>query len=220
MLQKNNIVILGAQGSGKGTQSKLLVDKYGLQHFETGGILRKIAQEDTELGRAIDTIINKQGESVPWSMLEKILETGASRWDQSLGVVFDGTPRRMEEVLFWEKQLPKLGRKFDFVFYITLSQQESVQRISNRRLCRQNKHSLIFGKDVQSETDSCPICGSEIFQREDDTPEKVLNRLQWNEKMLTPVVEYYKNQQNLIEIDGVDSIDNVFQQICSYIEVI
>lgn len=211
-------MILGAQGSGKGTQAKLIAKEYNLEHFETGGILRNIAKEDSDLGRIVDGLINKKGEYVPWDVFEDILDREVGRLNPEKGIVLDGTPRRMEEVSFWEKKLPEIGRKFDFVFYISLTKEESISRISSRRLCKDNGHPLIMGKDVTSDSDRCPICGSEIYQREDDMPEKVLNRLAWNEKILGPVIEHYKSTGELVEINGYDSIENIFKNIRKHIE--
>jgi adenylate kinase len=219
-MQKRNInvVVMGAQGSGKGTQARLIAKEYNLEHFETGGMLRNIAKEDSDLGRIVDGLINKKGEFVPWDVFEKILDQKVDELDPDRGVVFDGTPRRMEEVLFWNEKLPQVGREFDFIFYIKLTEEESISRISSRRMCKENNHTLILGKDVYSDSDKCPICGSEIYQREDDMPEKVLKRLAWNNEILNPVLDYYREQGSLIEIEGYASIEDVFKNIKKHIE--
>lgn len=209
---------MGSQGSGKGTQAKLLLQEYGLQHLETGAILRKIAQEDTKVGKMIDILINKSGEFVPWSIVREILDEAIDGMDPTKGIVFDGTPRRLEEVHYWEERFAATHAKFDFIFFIKLSEEESLRRISSRRICRENSHPLIFGKDVQREDDRCPICGSEIYQREDDTPEKVMKRLAWSREILGPVIAYYKEKGMLTEIDGSGTVEEIFAEIKSHID--
>lgn len=209
---------MGSQGSGKGTQAKLLVQEYDLQHLETGGILRKIAQEDTKVGKMIDILINKNGEFVPWSIVREVLDEAMDKMDPKKGIIFDGTPRRLEEVHYWEEKFHEIHSKFDFIFFIKLSEEESLRRISSRRVCIDNGHNLIFGKDVHSEDEKCPVCGSAIHQREDDTPEKVLKRLAWSKEILGPVIAYYKEKGILVEIDGSGSVEDIFRDIKNHIE--
>lgn len=216
--RKINVVIMGSQGSGKGTQAKLLIEKYNLQHLETGAILRRIAQEDTKLGHMIDELINKNGEFVPWSIVREILDEAMDDFDPQRGIIFDGTPRRLEEVHYWEEKFQEIHSRFDFIFFIKLSEEESLRRISSRRACTANGHPLIFGKDVQQESDKCPVCGSAICQREDDTPEKVLKRLAWSREILGPVIEYYRAQGTLTEIDGSGTVEEIFREIQNHIE--
>lgn len=209
---------MGPQGSGKGTQARMLAEKFNLQLFETGSVLREIADQDTEIGRKIDDIINKKGQFVPWKLLKKVLDQKVSKFDKNKGIVFDGTPRRMEEIKYWENILPTLNRKIDYIFYVAISKEESVRRLSIRKLCKENGHPLIVGKDISEEDKKCPICGSEVYRREDDTPEKILNRLEWNEELLSPVIEYYKKKDMLIEVNGEQSVENVFGEIIKRIE--
>jgi len=213
-----NVIIMGSQGSGKGTQAKLLVKEYDLQHLETGAILRRIAQEDSKVGKMIDVLINKHGEFVPWSIVREILDEAMESMDPTKGVVFDGTPRRMEEVYYWEERFLEDHSKFDHVFFIKLSEEESLRRISSRRICRDNSHPLIMGKDVHNETDRCPVCGSEIYIREDDTPEKVMKRLAWSKEILGPVIQYYRENDMLTEIDGSGTVEEIFAEIKKHIE--
>lgn len=210
---------MGPQGSGKGTQVRLLANEFNLQIFETGDILRKIAKQDTPLGRKINEIINKKGEIVPWDMMkEKVLTQKLNELDRKKGTVFDGTPRILEEAIFWEGKLKETRRKIDYIFYISISREESIKRLSIRKLCKKYAHPLIVGKDIKEKDTKCPICGSEVYRREDDTPEKILKRLEWNKKLLDPVIKYYKSKNMLIEINGEQSIENVHKEITSYIK--
>jgi len=219
-MKKNiNIIIMGPQGSGKGTQARMLAKKYDLEIFETGAVSRKIAKQDTEIGRKINEIINVKGDIVPWDFMKKeILGQKLSELNRNKGIIFDGTPRIMEEAEFWDERLKEVNRDINYVFYVDISKEESIKRISSRKLCRKNAHPLIVGKDVKEEDTKCPICGSEVYRREDDTPEKVLNRLEWSEKLLSPVIEYYKSKNMLTEINGEQSVEEVFGEIVSYIK--
>lgn len=218
-MKKNiNIIIMGPQGSGKGTQARMLAEKYDLQVFETGDILRNVAKQDTDIGRIVDNEINKKGGYASWEILEKVLNQKIGEFDKNKGIIFDGTPRRMEEIRYWENALPILNRKIDYVFYVDISKEESVKRLSVRKQCRKNRHLLIVGKDLKEEDAKCPICGSEVYRREDDTPEKILNRLEWSKKLLSPVIEYYKKKNMLIKINGEQSVGKVFEEIVDYVK--
>lgn len=210
---------MGPQGSGKGTQTRLLANKFDLQIFETGDVLRQIAKQDTPLGRKINEIINKKGEIVPWDMMkEKVLTQKLNELDRKKGTVFDGTPRILEEAIFWEGKLKETGRKINHVFFISISKEESIKRLSIRKLCKKYAHPLIVGKDLKEEDTKCPICKSEVYRREDDTPEKILKRLKWSEEKIKPVVEYYDKKNMLIKINGEQSIGNVYKDIINHIK--
>ncbi|MCK4918834.1 MAG: nucleoside monophosphate kinase [Candidatus Pacebacteria bacterium] len=219
-MKKNiNIIIMGPQGSGKGTQARFLAEKFDLQIFETGNVLREIANQDNEIGRKINDIINVRGQFVPWDIMKKeVFDWGFDRLDKEKGIIFDGTPRIMKEIEYWNEKLPSLGKKIDYIFYIDISKEESVKRISSRKLCKKNAHPLIVGKDLSEEETKCPICGSEVYRRQDDTPEKVLNRLQWNEENMKPVIEYYDQKKMITRIHGEKSIEEINEEILSYIK--
>ena len=214
-----NIIIMGPQGSGKGTQARMLAKEFDLQIFETGSVLREIASKDTEIGRKINEIMNVKGNIVPWDfMKEKILGQKLSELDDNKGIIFDGTPRIMEEAEFWNEKLKEVGRKIDYIFYVDISEEESVKRLSVRKLCKENGHPLIVGKDLKEEDTKCPICKSEVYRREDDTPEKIMNRLKWSKKLLSPVIEYYENKNMLTKINGKQGVKKVFDEIMDYIK--
>ena len=216
-MKKNiNIIIMGPQGSGKGTQARMLAERFDLQIFETGSVLREIASQDTEVGKKIDEIINKKGQFVPWDLMKKeVFDWGVERLDKSRGIIFDGTPRIIKEIEYWDE---KLNRKIDYVFCVDISKEESVKRLSVRKQCRENKHLLIVGKDLKEEDTKCPICRSEVFRREDDTPEKILKRLEWNKELLSPVIKYYESKNMLIKINGEQGVEDVFEEIVSYVK--
>ena len=210
---------MGPQGSGKGTQARMLAEKFDLQIFETGSVLREIASQDTEIGRKINEIMNVKGNIIPWDfMKEKILGQKLSEFDKSKGIIFDGTPRIIEEAKFWNEKFKETSRRIDYVFYVDISKEESVKRLSSRKLCKKNAHPLIVGKDLSEEEKKCPICGSEVYRREDDTPEKVLKRLEWSRELLSSVIEHYEGREMLVKINGEQDVENVFKEILGYIK--
>jgi adenylate kinase len=213
-----NLIILGPQGSGKGTQAEMLAKKFNLEHIEMGKFLREVAKTETELGKEIHEIINIQGKLVDDKILKKVIHLKLADIPREQGIVFDGVPRRRDQLEYFESAMQEFGRKIDAVLNIDISESESVERISKRRICKKNQHVLILGKDIQSEKDKCPICGSEIIQRIDDTSERIQTRLGIYRKDTKEVIDFYKNKGLLIEIDGTPNIEEVGKNILAEIK--
>ena len=212
-----NIIVLGPQGSGKGTQAKMLAEKFNLEHIEMGKFLREVAKTDTELGKEIHEIINIQGKLVDDKILKKVLHIKLQDLPREQGIIFDGVPRREDQLRYFEEALQEFGRKIDTVININIPEEESVERLSKRWVCKK-EHILIMGKDVAGEKDKCPVCGSDIFQRIDDTPERIKTRLGIYYKDTKGVLDFYKEKGLLVEVDGTPSIEEVFENIISRIE--
>ncbi|MFA6193895.1 MAG: nucleoside monophosphate kinase [Parcubacteria group bacterium] len=207
-----NLIVLGPQGSGKGTQAKMLTEKFGLEHVEMGKFLREVAKTDTELGKHIHETINIQGKLVDDKVLKKVLHIKLADLPREQGVIFDGVPRRQDQLEYFEDAMQEFGRKIDAVLNIDISEEESVNRLSKRWVCKK-EHILIMGKDIKSEKDKCPICGSDILQRIDDTPERIRTRLGIYYKDTKAVLTCYEKKGILIEINGTPSIEEVFENI-------
>lgn len=213
-----NLIILGPQGSGKGTQAELLAQKYNLEHFDTGKSLRQVALLDTPLGREIHEIIMIKKELVPSRILREILHLELNSLPREKGVVFDGLPRNVEQAGYFDVALQEFGRKVDKVFFINLSEEEAIARISKRWGCSKCKSNLIMGKDIQAGEEKCPQCGGEVVQREDDTPAGVRKRLAIFRDDTMPVIEGYKEKGLVVEISGAQSIEKVFGDILEHLE--
>ena len=214
-----NLIVLGPQGSGKGTQAKMLAEKFGLEHIEMGKFLREVAKTDTDLGKEIHEIINLQGKLVDDRILKKVLHIKFQDLPREQGIIFDGVPRREDQLRYFEEALREFGRKIDMVININIPEKESIERLSKRWVCK-NEHILIMGKDVTGEKDKCPICGNDIFQRIDDTPERIKTRLGIYCKDTKEVLDYYEKKGILIEIDGTPSIEKVFESILEKLKTI
>lgn len=208
-----NIVILGQQGSGKGTQAELLAEQFDMEHIDMGKSLREIARSDTPLGREVYEIQNVKKTLVSSKILREILSVKLKSIPPEKGIIFDGAPRTLEQVKYLEDAMLEMGRKIDYVFFISIPEQASIERTSKRRTCNACRAILVMEKGIQKETDRCPKCGGGISQRKDDTPEGIKKRLEVFNTETLPVLEYYEKKRTLIKIDGMQPSDKVFADI-------
>ncbi|MDO8240847.1 MAG: nucleoside monophosphate kinase [Candidatus Moranbacteria bacterium] len=215
-----NIIILGQQGSGKGTQAEFLAKEMSLIHIDMGKTLREVAKLDTPLGREIYDIQNVTKTLVPSRILREVLHFKLGSIPSEQGIVFDGVPRTMDQSEYMEEALQEFGRKINAVFFINISEAESIKRISKRWICKDCKSVFIMGKDVKDEKEKCPKCGAEITQRNDDTVSGIKKRLQVFAEETMPVINYYKEQGVLVEINGEQEIEKVAGEIIKNIEQI
>ncbi len=213
-----NLIVLGPQGSGKGTQAEKLAEKYNLEHIDMGKSLREVAKQDTPLGKEIWHIQNVTNTLVPSRILREVLHLKISSLPREHGILFEGVPRTHDQQQYLEEEIRESGRKIDAVIFIAIPEEETMKRIGKRWVCKKHQHILIMGKDIKNERDKCPTDGSEVFQRVDDTPEGIKKRLEVYKKETMPVVEDYRKRELLIEIDGTLSIEKVFASIVSEIE--
>ena len=208
-----NIVIFGPQGSGKGTQAEKLAGVFDAEHIDMGKFLREVAAMDTPLGREVWQIQNVTKTLVPARILEEVFTIKLNSLPREKAIVFDGFPRNIDQTQYFEKAMQEFGRKIDAAIYIKLSKEESCKRISKRWICSKCKKVFIMGQDIQNENEKCGVCGDRIIQRTDDTEEGIAKRLEVFEKETTLVIEYYEKQDKLIEINGAQSIEKVFENI-------
>lgn len=208
-----NLIVLGPQGSGKGTQAEKLAEKFNLEHIDMGKSLREVAKQDTPLGKEIYHIQNVTNTLVPSRILREVLHLKLNSLPREQGILFEGVPRTRDQQDYLEEEVHDSGRKIDAVIFITIPEEETMKRIGKRWICKKNQHVLIMGKDMQSDRDKCPLDGSEIFQRIDDTPAGIKKRLQVNQEETMPVVENFRERELLVEIDGTPSIEKVFEDI-------
>ena len=208
-----NLILMGCPGAGKGTQSAKLQEKFHLKHISTGDVLRAEIASGSELGKKIAQIIDK-GNLVPdelmISMLEKIVSTAKE------GIVFDGFPRTVAQAQALDEMMKRVGRSITQVIMITLPESEVVGRISSRRQCR--KCGEILHVVARNEGQKCPVCGGELYTRPDDTPARAKHRLDVYHKDTLPVKAYYETSGKYVEIDGNQTPDQVFKDVCKVLE--
>ncbi len=203
-----NIILVGAQGSGKGTQADRLEATLGIPHVASGDLLRKAFDEQTELGIKAKVYLDR-GELVPDDItvpmvLGRLLEPDCSR-----GVLLDGFPRTIAQAQALDKGLQDVGRQIDLVIYLNVPRQELLERLSGRYICRANQHVYNIHSRPPKVPGICDIDGSELYQRSDDTVEAVQRRLDIFFNQTIRLFDYYGNQHKLREVDGNQDIDQV-----------
>ena len=208
-----NIIILGPQGSGKGTQAKLLVDKLGLYNFESGDFLREVAKSNS----MIDRLINQKGVLLPdgvvFSLVSEFLEQKVPNRDN---ILFDGYPRSIKQYDLLKDWLSESGTKINFSIFIDIREKESIRRLSARRICIKcgNVYNLITNPPPSK---SCE-CGGDLIQRTDDTESAIVERLKEYKKTTHPLIELLAKEGILIKVDGEKPIDKIFADIMAKIE--
>jgi adenylate kinase len=215
-----NLVILGPQGSGKGTQAEKLARKFNLEHIDMGKFLREVAKQDTPLGREVYNIQNVSRTLVPSRILEEVLSMKINSLPREQGVLFEGVPRNVDQAEYFEKAMLESGRHIDKVIVINISKEESFRRISKRWVCKKCRKVLIMGEDIGKPEDKCPDCGGEVIQRKDDVREGIETRLKIFEEETKPVIEYFDKKRLAININGEQAQEEVFGEILSKLKEI
>ncbi len=201
-----NIVLLGAPGAGKGTQAAKLVENEGLCHISTGDILRQAVKDGTDLGKKAKEYMDA-GELVPDDLIIDLMRERFQQPDTERGVILDGFPRTTTQAVALDTMLSELGRPLDAALLIDVDPEVIVGRLSSRRVCRDCGH-IGTAADVV-----CPVCGGEMYQRDDDNEATVRNRLDVYEKSTSPLVDYYHGSDLLITIDGDRNPDEVYVDV-------
>jgi len=211
-----NIILLGRSGSGKGTQLNLLKKKLPLYEIDTGALLRQFIKTNNPLQESISRIINSGLWAPTWLVvslwLKKILNLKKNR--DKFGLIFEGSPRCLEEALILEEALNLMKRENFKVIYINVPASEVVKRLKARRICEKcgKEYSLDLSPELRK-TLKCPSCGGKLVKRKDDTLKVIKNRMQFFDKEVMPVIKYFKNKNKLIEINGIGSVKEVFERI-------
>ena len=196
------IVLLGAPGSGKGTVAKILTEKLEISHISTGDIFRKHLSEGTELGEKAREFMDK-GELVPDEItIQMLYESLKGKFDE--GAILDGFPRTEKQAEELDKMLEKENKKVDIAINIEVPFEEIIERIANRRSC--TKCSAIYNilYNPPKVENICDECGGELYQREDQKPEVVNNRLEVYKKTSAKLIDYYKNKNVLYSLEAGD----------------
>ena len=199
-----NIVLLGAPGAGKGTQAAKLVERFGLCHISTGDILRAAVRDQTELGKKAKGYMDA-GDLVPDDLIIDLMKERIQQPDTEAGVILDGFPRTTTQAVALDTMLASLDRPLNAALLIDVDPEVIVKRLTSRRMC---KSCGYIGTADDGAT--CPKCGGEMYQRDDDKPETIANRLDVYEKNTAPLVEYYRGQGKLKIVDGTGAIDDVY----------
>lgn len=202
------VVLLGLPGAGKGTQAARLKDETGLTHITTGELFRENIRKETPLGKQAKEFV-ESGRLVPDEITIGMLLDRMKQPDTRGGVMFDGFPRTTEQANALDDALTKQGSQIDRAIYIQVDQEELVSRLAGRWSCP--KCGAVYHEQNQppAKTGVCDNCRAELTQRADDKPEVVRTRLEVNLKNLEPLLEHYRMQSKLTEIDGDRDADAI-----------
>jgi len=206
------IILLGAPGVGKGTQGKMLSEKYALPEISTGDILRAEVKNNTDLGKKAEEYM-KKGELVPDAVIIGMMKNRMSREDCKNGFVLDGFPRTVDQANALENMLKSEGKNIDYVLNIAVPEEKIIRRISGRRSCPECKSVYNIYFSPPKENDVCDHCGCSLVLRDDDNEETVKSRLNTYNQKTSPLVDYYRKSDLLIEIDGNGTPGKIFENI-------
>ncbi len=211
------IVLLGAPGSGKGTVGKIVAEDLKLAHISTGDLFRENLKNETELGKEAKKYMDK-GELVPDEVTIKMLKERLNEKDVENGAVLDGFPRTEVQAQSLDKMLDEMGAKVDMALNIDVPFEEIVERIANRRSCRgcSEIYNVVFNPPKQEGI--CDKCGGELYQREDQKPEVVENRLKVYSKSAQELIEHYKNDGVLYDAKAGDSAGKTSYDVAKEVE--
>lgn len=201
-----NIVLLGAPGAGKGTQAAKLVEEFATPHISTGDILRAAVKNQTELGKKAKDYMDA-GDLVPDSLIIDLMDERLREPDCEKGFILDGFPRTTAQAVALDDMLVRLERPLDAALLVDVDPEVIIKRLTERRCCKECGY---IGTAADA---TCPKCGGEMYQRDDDNETTVRNRLDVYAKSTSPLIDYYKGKGLLKSVDGDRPVDAVYVDV-------
>lgn len=212
-----NLIFLGAPGAGKGTQSSAIAEILNIPHISTGDIFRKNIKEKTPLGIEADKYISK-GQLVPDDVTVSIVTDRIQQPDCKNGFILDGFPRTIYQAEQLDRFLRDAGKQIHHVVNIVIDEAELIDRLSKRRVCP--KCNASFHIDYTPLKDNiCLNCGAELIQRADDVPEVIKQRLATYHEKTEPLIAFYRNQEKLLDVQGVPGIEKSLKNTLKALEI-
>jgi adenylate kinase len=212
-----NIVLIGAQGSGKGTQADMLAQKMGIFHLASGDLFREEIGKKTDLGLKAKAFMDR-GELVPDEVTISMVLNRIGSLPDAQGVLLDGFPRTIHQAQALDAGLQKIDRKIDLGIYLKVPREELLDRLSGRYICRANQHVYNITSKPPKVSGVCDIDGSELYQRSDDTGEAIQTRLDIFFSETIQLLDFYDKQNKLAEINGNQDIDEVQEELLQTIQ--
>jgi adenylate kinase len=206
------LILLGLPGAGKGTQAARICQETGLLHITTGELFRENIRQETDLGRKAKPFV-EQGLLVPDELTVGMLLDRIARPDAAQGFALDGFPRNLDQAKALDDALAREGKAIDKTIYIKVATEELVRRLSGRWNCRQCGEVYHEQSMPPKQQGVCDHCGGQLYQREDDRPDVVRTRLDVNLKQTEPLLEHYRRDGKLVEVDGGLDVDQVKGQM-------
>ncbi|MBP3888700.1 MAG: adenylate kinase [Cellulosilyticum sp.] len=206
------LILLGAPGAGKGTQAEMLTKLYDIPCISTGNIFREHISKNTELGQKAKAYMD-EGKLVPDSLVIELVKSRITQDDCKNGMIFDGFPRTIPQAEALDVMLKELNIPIDFVVNVEVADELIIERMAGRTVCpscgasyhKVNKPSKVSGK--------CDLCSADLIQREDDKAETVKKRLDVYHEQTEPLIEYYRGQGKLVDVDGVGAVEEVRDRV-------
>jgi adenylate kinase len=205
------IILFGPPGVGKGTQAKLLVEEFHSAHISTGDLLREAVKTKTILGLKAKSFMdagNLVPDDVVVGLIEEVLRSDEAREN----FILDGFPRTLPQASALDALFEKLDVRLDSVISFEVDNEEIIDRLNQRRLCRGCGRIYTIAR-IGADLKVCPQCGGEVYQRDDDKPEPVRRRLEVYQQQTKPLIDYYRKTNRLVSIDGMDEIGYVHKLV-------
>ena len=211
------LVLLGPPGAGKGTQASAITKKYNIPHISTGDIFRLNIKEGTDLGKKAKEYMDK-GLLVPDDIVVSIVKDRLTKDDCKDGFLLDGFPRTVNQADALDIELEKMGFKLDKVIHIDVEKDDLINRAIGRRICKKCGATYHVEFNPPKQSGKCDVCGEGLYQRDDDTEETVSRRIEVYLKETKPLIDYYTKKGIILNIDGKQSIEKVYEDIVKSLE--
>jgi adenylate kinase len=212
-----NLILLGAPGSGKGTQAKFLVTRYTIPQISIGDILREEVKAGTVLGRKAKEYMDK-GSLAPDEVVVGMVEERIKKDDCRKGFILDGFPRTVAQADALEVTLQRMNKSLSKVILVNVDEDELVRRLTGRRVCEKCGAGYHILFDPPKQEGVCDKCQGRLYQRDDDKESTIRNRLKVYTNQTAPLIEYYQKKQLLSTVDGMGSIEEIFDRIKKNLE--
>lgn len=206
------LIFLGPPGAGKGTQSQYICEEFRIKQISTGDILRSNRKSGTELGKKAQIFMDA-GNLVPDNLIIDMIKEELSKPELANGYILDGFPRTVPQAVALDKLLFELGQNLNAVLVLDVPNDELVKRLTARRTCRSCGATFHLIYNPPKKENVCDNCGGELYQRDDDREEPILNRLKVYDAQTKPLIEYYTNQSLTRIINGLGNINEIYAEI-------
>ena len=211
------LILLGPPGAGKGTQAKMLTEKFSIPQISTGDILRAAVKDGTPMGQKVRAFMNSGG-LVPDEVVVGIVRDRLQEEDCKNGFILDGFPRTVAQADALQTSLQEMGKDLDRVISLEVDTEALVERLTGRRTCKECGRGYHVKFDSSRVAGICDTCGGTLFQRDDDQEETIRKRLQVYADQTSPLIRYYREAGVLMELDGMQPIRLVQEKLLSLLQ--